>query len=50
VFEPCPSDRPPGSPLLAGVTTVLYNLFALFNPLQARALQRPPDQRHMQCM
>jgi len=47
-FEPCPTELPVGSPLMAGVTTVLYNLFALFNPLQARSLQPPPSQRHVQ--
>ena len=35
-FGPCRVELPTGSPALRNLTTVLYNLFSLFNPLQAR--------------
>lgn len=41
-FEPCRVELPTGSPALRNLTTVLYNLFSLFNPLQARLSCAPP--------
>ena len=46
-FEPCPVELPTGSPALRNLTTVLYNLFSLFNPLQARpSCASPCDAGH----